>query len=78
MAYYSSLEEIRTSISKILEESRIRLVININIVKDSEEPYLEQEGISWAIKTLKKQSLPIGIWYADQYFLNSDPTFFRP
>jgi hypothetical protein len=74
MAYDSTPEGIMTSISKILEESKIRLVININIAKDSEEPYLEAEGISWAIKTLKEQSLPIGIWYADHYLLNLDPT----
>jgi hypothetical protein len=73
-AYDSTLEGIMNSISKILEESKIRLVININIAKDSEEPYLEAEGISWAIKTLKEQSLPIGIWYADHYLLNLDPT----
>jgi hypothetical protein len=74
MAYYSTPEEIMTSISKILEESKIRLVININIAKESWEPYLEAEGISWVIRTLKEQSLPIGIWYADHYLLNLDPT----
>jgi len=74
MAYYSTPEEIMTSISKILKESKIRLVININIAKESLEPYLEAEGISWAIESLKEQSLPIGIWYADHYLLNLDPT----
>ena len=78
MAYESTLEKIMTSISKVLEESKIRLVININIAKDSWEPYLEGKGVSWTIKTLKEQSLPIGVWYADQYLLNLDPILFRP
>jgi hypothetical protein len=77
MAYYNNLEKIMTSISKILEESKIRLVININITRDSEEPYLEPEDLLWVIKALKNQSLPLGIWYANQYLLNLDPIIFH-
>jgi hypothetical protein len=73
MAYENTVEKTMTSISQILADSKIRLVININIAQESSEPYLEGQEIPQAIKSLKEQSLPIGIWYADHYLLNSDP-----
>jgi hypothetical protein len=73
MAYENTVEKTMTSISQILADSKIRLVININIAQESSEPYLEGQEIPQAIKSLKEQSLPIGIWYADHYLLNPDP-----
>jgi hypothetical protein len=73
MAYQNTVEKTMSSINQILADSKIRLVININIAQESEEPYLEGQQIPQAINTLKGQSLPIGIWYADHYLLNLDP-----
>ena len=78
MAYESSTERIMSSTAKVREESNIRLVINIKIAKDPADPYIQGQEITRAIKTLKQQSLPIGIWYADRYFLNLDPRLFQP
>jgi len=73
MAYQNTVEKTMSSISKIRQEANIRLVINININKEFSDPYLEGQEIPQAIKSLKEQSLPIGIWYADHYLLNLDP-----
>jgi hypothetical protein len=78
MAYESSTERIMSATSKVREESNKRLVINIKIAKDSADPNLEGQEITRAIKTLKQRSLPIGMWYADRYFLNLDPRLFQP
>ena len=74
MAYQDSVDRLMSSIEHILTDSNIRSVININIAQESADPYLEDQEILQAINALKEQSLPIGIWYADHYLLNSDPT----
>jgi len=76
MAYQDTVKKMMDSISKIQQESKIRLVINFNINKEYSDPYLEGQEIPQAIKSLKEQSLPIGIWYADNYFFKLAPSLF--
>jgi hypothetical protein len=76
MAYQNTVEKTMSSINQILADSKIRLVINVNIAQESEEPYLEGQEIPQAINSLKQQSLPIGIWFADSYFFKLSPSLF--
>jgi hypothetical protein len=78
MAYQNTVQKMMNSISTIHDESNKRLVINFNINREFPDPYLEGQEIPQAINTLKGQSLPIGIWYADSYFFNLNPNLFPP
>ena len=64
MAYASSIEGILDSTSMIRADSTKRLVINVKVTPDQHDPMLAGDEITRALRTLKQESLSIGIWYA--------------
>jgi hypothetical protein len=76
MAYANTIEGILDSTSKIRADSTKRLVINVKVTPDPHDPMLAGDEITRALKTLKQESLSIGIWYATDA-INLDARLFQ-
>lgn len=76
MAYEDTIEKVLDSISMMRADSAKRLVININVAPHSSDPALGKDQIPRALKTLKQESLSIGIWSA-QDVVNLDARLFQ-
>lgn len=76
MAYEGTADKILDSTSMIRADSTKRLVINIKISPDLHDSILTGDDITTTLKALKKESLPVGIWYATDA-INLDARLFR-
>lgn len=76
MAYQATVEKTLNSIANVRADSKIRLVININVTLTPYDPALKGSELTSAIQTLKEQSLPIGIFSAKDV-VKLDPSLFK-
>lgn len=76
MAYAGTIEDILDSTSKMRADSSKRLVISINVTPESPDPALAKDEIPRALRTLKQESLSIGIWSA-QNVVSLDARLFQ-
>ncbi len=76
LAYATTVEQVLDSTSMMRANSAKRLVISINVTPHSQEPVLAKDEIPRALKTLKQESLSIGIWSA-QNVVNLDERLFQ-
>ncbi len=78
MSYQTTMQKTLNSIADVRADSKIRLVININVTPTPyDDPVLQGTELKKTIQTLKAESLPIGIFSAKDV-IKLDPSLFTP